>query len=52
MSMTSPGPTAFPEIEVPAPRQVIGNPTAIPARATRISSALSRGRATTVGTTR
>ena len=38
--------------EVPAPRPVIGNPTARPARTSSISSSVVRGVATTSGTTR
>ena len=52
VSITSPGPTALPAQEVPAPRPVIGNPTARPARTSSISSSVVRGVATTSGTTR
>ncbi len=52
VSITSPGPTALPAQEVPAPRPVIGNSTARPARTSSISSSVVRGVATTSGTTR
>ena len=52
MSMISPGPTAFPAHEVPAPRVVTGMPTARAASSTLSSSSTVRGRATAWGTTR
>ena len=52
MSITKPGPTALPAHEVPAPRPVIGRPTANATRTNSISSSVLRGVATTSGTTR
>ena len=51
-SSTSPVPTAFPAIEVPAPRAVTGIPASRQTASAASASAASRGRATAAGTTR
>jgi hypothetical protein len=52
VSTTMPVPTAFPAIDVPAPRMVSGLPQSAATATVATSSSTSRGRTTTCGTTR